>query len=77
MKNSRTLRVAGFLVLAVYLFAGCTTTEQQRKTSEKSAVRKQATEEIERICQLEGAERAAALERLRKESGFVLYCAEK
>lgn len=77
MKNSRPLRVAGFLVLAVCLFAGCATTEQQQKAAEKSATRKQAAEEIERICQLDGSEREAALERLRKESGFVLQCAGK
>lgn len=61
--------------IAVLFLVACTTA-QQRRAAENAEVRKQAAEEIERICALRGAEREAELERLKKESGMVLYCSD-
>lgn len=80
MQNYEIMRLtvhAAILALAANLFAGCATTEQRREITENAESRKQAADEIERICRLEGSEREAAVEKLKKDSGFSLHCAEK
>lgn len=74
-----TRRLPSFIAcatLAGTLLAGCATADQ-RKTTENAQIKKQAAREIDRICALQGAEREAALEKFRQESGFDLYCSDQ
>jgi hypothetical protein len=52
-------------------------TPRQHKAAEDAAIKKQAADEIARICALHGAEREAELQKLKDASGMELYCADK
>jgi hypothetical protein len=59
------------------MLAACTTAEQRQRAAENAEIKKQAADEIDRICALKSPEREAAIEELKKESGYELHCAEK
>jgi hypothetical protein len=61
------------LTLAVVVLAACET-EAERRAKENAAVNKQAGDEIARICALPEDQRDAELNRIRVQSGVVLYC---
>jgi len=61
---------------AVFAVVGCTT-PAQRKAAEKSAIEKEAAQEITRVCSLPKAEREAELKKIKEESGMVLYCGKE
>ena len=52
-------------------------TASQRKAAEDATLRKEAADEINRICALHGAERQAALDKLKAESGMELFCSQE
>jgi hypothetical protein len=62
--------------LAALVLAGCATAEQ-KKAAQDAAVQKRAATEIERICSLPEAEREARIQKIKDESGMVLYCGNK
>jgi len=51
-------------------------TPRQHAAAEDAAIKKQAGDEIARICALHGADRQAALKKLKETAGMVLYCAD-
>jgi hypothetical protein len=55
------------------VISGCAMT---RPPADNERMREHAAAEIQRICALEGEERERALERLRKDTGLALYCAQ-
>lgn len=64
------------ILAALVLLSGCTT-EAQRRAAENAAIRKQAAQEINRICALPQPEREAELERIKTESGMVVHCGKE
>jgi hypothetical protein len=64
------------LLLGAGAFAACTT-DAQRRATENTEIKSQAAQEIDRICSLPPAEREAALEKLKEESGLELQCAKQ
>ena len=52
-------------------------TQAQRKAQQSQTLTKQAGQEIDRICSLPEAERAAELQRIKDQSGMVLYCGNR
>jgi len=69
-------RLTFMIPLAIFAIAGCGA-QQHRKAAESAAIKKQAADEIRRICALHGAEREAELKKLRAASGMELYCARE
>lgn len=55
------------------LLVGCPTSKQ-RNAAENAAIEKHAVQEVRRICALPSAQRDAELERIKKESGIIVYC---
>jgi hypothetical protein len=66
---------ASVFMLSFLILAGCTTAEGQRRATENAEIRKHAADEIDHICALKSPEREAAIEKLKKESGYELQCA--
>ena len=65
--------VTVLLLGGMIAIAGCASTSQQR-TAENAAVKKEAAQEIDRICSLPESERETELQKLKEESGLVLFC---
>jgi nitrous oxide reductase accessory protein NosL len=63
-----------FSILAMSILLAACATEQQRKAQENAAIRKQAAREIERICALPEPDRQAEIEKIKEQSGMVIYC---
>jgi hypothetical protein len=61
------------LSLAMLAVAGCEM-PQQRKAAENATIKKQAADEIARICALHGAEREVEMKKFKDVSGMELYC---
>jgi hypothetical protein len=64
------------LAITLLAFAGCET-PAERRAAENARIEKQAAAEINRICALPEAERAAELKKIKDQSGMVLYCGSK
>jgi len=69
-------RLTFTIPLAILAIAGCGA-QQHRKATASAAIKKQAADEITRICALHGAEREAELKKLKAASGMDLYCAHE
>jgi hypothetical protein len=63
-------------LLASLVLVGCATAEQ-KKAAENAAIQKRAATEIERICALPEAQREAEIQKIKDQSGMVLYCGNK
>lgn len=68
---------AKVILLSFLMLAACTTAEQQQRAAENAEIKREAADEIDRICALKSPEREAAIEELRRESGYELHCAKK
>lgn len=69
MSVVRILMLGGILVAG-----GCATQQKTAPAPENGAVKKEAAQEINRICSLPEAEREPELKKLKEESGLVLFC---
>jgi hypothetical protein len=67
---------AASFLLGLVVLAGCATAEQQ-KAEKNAVIQKRAATEIERICALPEAEREAQIQKIKDQSGMVLYCGNK
>jgi hypothetical protein len=65
---------AQFLLIAAALAIGGCATSARNDTAQEAQAQKALGERIQRICGLPEAQRAAEIDRLKSESGFVLYC---
>ena len=65
----------GGLVLALVL-AACEA-PAERQAAENARIQKQAAKEINRICALPMEQREAELEKIKEQSGMVLYCGNR
>jgi hypothetical protein len=68
------VKVAALLTVAA-LGAGCAT--QNKSAPASTGANPDIASEVSRICALPPAEREQALEKLKKESGMVLFCGSK
>lgn len=68
---------ASVFLLSFLVLAACTTAEQRQRAAENAEIKRQAANEVDRICALKSPEREAALDELKKKSGYELHCAEK
>jgi uncharacterized lipoprotein YajG len=69
--------LARLVMLAPLMLLAACATEQQRRAQKNEAIKAQAAQEIRRICALPESEREAEVERIKKESGMVIYCGNK
>lgn len=63
-----------FLLLSAYVLLTACTTSQQRRAQENEAIQMRAAKEIARICALPQSDRQAEIDKIKKESGIVVYC---
>jgi len=73
-KSMQFRRLTFMIPLAALAIVGCEA-QEHRRAAENAAIKKQASDEITRICALQGAEREAELKKLKAASGMELYCA--
>jgi hypothetical protein len=69
MSRAQILLVAGLLTIA-----GCTMPKKPATVDAEAQSQKALGERIQKICALAEPERTAQIEKLKSESGFVLYC---
>jgi hypothetical protein len=73
MTRSSLQRITFCVVL---LAAPACTTQKRHNASDNVAIKRQAADEIVRICALHGAEREAELKKLKEVSGMELDCSD-
>jgi hypothetical protein len=69
-----SLRLLFSALTALCTVSACAT-HTAREPVEKAIVKRQAAQEVERICALPEPEREAERKKVEQESGFIIYCA--
>jgi len=67
-------RALALLITGVLLAEGCASPAKRGTVSQEAQDQKALGERIQRICALPEPKRTAEIEKLKSESGFVLYC---
>jgi hypothetical protein len=66
-----------FIIVVLGIGLVACATPQQRKAVEDATLQREASREINRVCSLPEAERAAEIEAIKAESGMVVLCGKE